>query len=115
MKISVQSVHFTADAKLLAQIEERLNKLNRYFDHPATTEVILRLQDTNNKVRDKIVEVKIHTLGQDLVDKKTGKSFEKALNASAETLKRQLTRLKHKKVAHTRIKATEHLTLKDAD
>ncbi len=31
MKISVKSVHFHADAKLIEYVEEKLSRLNRYF------------------------------------------------------------------------------------
>ncbi len=102
MKIVVKSLDFHADSKLVAYIEQKLSRLNRYFDKTIQAEVHLKLQDTGGKVRDKQVEIRLHIPGNDLMDKKTGKSFETALMSSVETLKRQLLRHKGKISAHPR-------------
>ena len=96
MKISVKSVHFHADAKLIEYVEEKLSRLNRYFERSVEAEVHLKLQDTGSKVQEKIAEIKIHVPGGWLMDKKTGGSFETAITASVDTLKRQLVRHKEK-------------------
>jgi putative sigma-54 modulation protein len=98
IQISVKSLHFHADAKLLEFIEKKLNRLSRYFDRPVEAEVHLKLQDTGSKVHEKITEVKLHVPGGWIMDKKTGQSFESAITASADTLKRQLLRYKEKNV-----------------
>jgi putative sigma-54 modulation protein len=96
MKINVQSVHFTADSKLLNFIDRRLSRLSRLFDRIENAEVTLRLQDNGGKVQEKITEIRLHVPGGWLMDKKTGRSFETAVNASLDTLKRQLVRHKEK-------------------
>lgn len=96
MKISVKPVHFHADAKLVLFIEKKLNRLGRKFDGLVDAEVILKLQDTGGKVQEKITEIRLHLPGGWLLDKKTGKTFESAVNASLDTLKRQLVRHKEK-------------------
>ena len=96
MNISVRSVHFRADEKLLSYVDEKLSRLNRYFDRTVEAEVHLKLQDTGGPVHEKIAEVKIHVPGGWMMDKRSGRTFEAAITASAEALKRQLTRHKER-------------------
>ena len=96
MKINVQSVHFNADTKLLNFIDKRLSRLSRLFDRIENVEVTLRMQDNGGKVQEKITEIRLHVPGGWLMDKKTGRTFETAVNASIDTLKRQLMRHKEK-------------------
>lgn len=99
IKVSVQAIHFNADAKLISFIEKKLEKLSRYFDKSRTieAEVFLKLQDTGGRVHEKITEVKIyHPSGNWMMDKKTSKTFEAAITASVDTLKRQLLRHKER-------------------
>lgn len=100
IQISVKSLHFHADAKLLDFIEKKLSRLGRFFDRPVEAEVHLKLQDTGSKIHEKITEVKIQVPGGWVMDKKTSKSFEAAITASTDTLKRQLVRYKEKGVAN---------------
>jgi putative sigma-54 modulation protein len=97
MKISVQSVHFHADSKLVEFVEKKLSRLGRYFDRSVEAEVHLKLQDNSGgKIHEKITEVKLHVPGGWMMDKKVGRTFESAITASVDTLKRQLVRHKEK-------------------
>jgi putative sigma-54 modulation protein len=109
MKVSVQAIHFHADAKLIEFIEKKLKRLDRYFDknRSVEAEVHLKLQDTGSQVHEKIIEIKLMVPGGWLIDKKTGRSFESAVTASADTLKRQL--LRHKE----RTTTIPHIRLSD--
>jgi putative sigma-54 modulation protein len=100
MNISVKSVHFHADSKLVSHVEKKLSRLGRIYDQIVDVEVHLKLQDTGSKVQEKIAEVRMHVPGGWLLDKKTGKTFESAINASAETLRRQLARYKDKQYSY---------------
>ncbi len=104
MKVSVQSIHFHADTKLLDFIEKKLTRLDRYFEKNRSieAEVSLKLQDTGGQVHEKIIEVKLHIPGGWLIDKKTGRSFESAITASTDTLKRQLLRHKERITTYPR-------------
>ena len=103
MNISVKSVHFHADAKLVEYVEKKVGRLNRYFDrNNVDAEIHLKLQDTGGRIQDKITEVKLHVPGGWMMDKKTGKTFESTINASVDTLKRQLLRHKEKTSQHGR-------------
>ncbi|MEO6037981.1 MAG: ribosome-associated translation inhibitor RaiA [Saprospiraceae bacterium] len=96
MNISVKSVHFHADEKLLNYVDQKLSRLNRYFDRAVEAEVHLKLQDTGGPVHEKIAEVKIHVPGGWMMDKRSGRTFEAAITASTDALKRQLTRYKER-------------------
>lgn len=102
MKIVVKSVDFHADSKLVAYIEQKLSRLNRYFDKMIQADVHLKLQDTGGRVREKLVEIRLNLPGNALMDKRSGKTFETAAVASVEALKRQLVRHKEKTLMHGR-------------
>jgi len=97
MEVQVQSVHFDADAKLLEFIDRKLEKLETFFDRIISADVILRLEKTG-QVQDKVAEVKLNVPGSILVAKETRKSFEEAIDESAEALRRQIIRYKEKRV-----------------
>jgi len=108
MKVNVQSIHFRADAKLVEFIEKKLMRLNRYLDKNriVEAEVSLKLQDTGSQINDKIIEIKLQVPGGWMIDKKTGRTFEAAVTASAETLKRQLLRHKDRSTTQQSIRLT---------
>lgn len=95
MNVRVQSVNFTADQKLVNFIEERLEKLNQYYDRIIDGEVFLKV-DNNHTKQNKIAEIKIHIPGHEFIVKKQCKSFEEATDLSAEALRRQLRKHKGK-------------------
>lgn len=109
MKVNVQSIHFHADSKLVEFIEKKLSRLDRYFDknRSVEAEVHLKLQDTGGPVHEKIIEIKLYVPGGWMIDKKTGRTFESAITASADTLKRQLLRHKERTTTHQHIRLTD--------
>lgn len=103
MNISVQAVHFNVDSKLTAFIEKRLQRLQKFFDrNDVKIEVSLKLQDTGGMIKQKVTEIHLHLPGGWLVDKKADQSFESAIVASIETLRRQLVRRKEKGAVYRR-------------
>jgi putative sigma-54 modulation protein len=95
MTLKIQSVHFDADKKLLAFVEERVDKLTHFYDGILTSEVILKL-DKSSDAENKIAEIKLHIAGNDLFAKKQCKSFEEAVDMSIEALKVQVKKHKEK-------------------
>tara|TARA_R110002050_G_scaffold268131_2_gene410112 strand:+ start:904 stop:1209 length:306 start_codon:yes stop_codon:yes gene_type:complete len=93
MKVTFQSVNFSADVKLINFIQQKLDKLELFNDHVINSEVFLKVENTSTK-ENKIVEVKLHIPNHELVVKKINKSFEAAADMATEALRRQL--LKHK-------------------
>ncbi len=95
MTVKIQSVHFDADKKLLEFVQERINKLNHYYDEIISSDITLRL-DKSDVDANKVAEIKLHIPGSDLFAKKTCKSFEEAIDTSIDALKTQVKRHKEK-------------------
>ena len=56
MKLKVQSIHFDADRKLLAFVEEKIEKLTHFYEDIIDGEVFLRLDKSTEK-ENKIAEI----------------------------------------------------------
>jgi putative sigma-54 modulation protein len=95
MKVKIQSVHFTADQKLLDFIDGKINKLATFNSMIIDCEVILRL-DKSSSTDNKLVEIKLLVPGPDLFAKRQRKTFEEATDLAIEALRRQLKKLKEK-------------------
>jgi putative sigma-54 modulation protein len=93
MDIKVQAVHFTADKKLVDFVNEKVNKLDVFFDNIVAGEVFLRLDKTSDK-ENKISEIKILVPGKELFAKKQCKTFEEAVAQSVEALRKQVEKVK---------------------
>ena len=99
MKVNVHAVNFTVDRKLVDFIQERVIKLEKFYDKIVSTDVFLKVEKTSEK-ENKIVEVKIHVPGDDFMVKKQCKTFEEAIENSAESLERLLVKRKEKIRTH---------------
>ena len=99
MKIGIQSIHFSADQKLLAFIQKKVDKLDQFYDQIISGEVYLKL---NNVAEDanKTSEIKIMIPGVTLFAKETCKTFEEATDLAIESLRKQLTKQKDKVKSH---------------
>jgi putative sigma-54 modulation protein len=99
MNVNIQSVHFDADKKLISFINEKVNKLEHFFEGIVTSDVTLRL-DKSSDSQNKIAEIKMQLKGADLFAKKQCKTFEEAIDTASEALKNQIN--KHKTKLYTR-------------
>ncbi|MFA6946341.1 MAG: ribosome-associated translation inhibitor RaiA [Pedobacter sp.] len=95
MKIRVQSIHFTADIKLLDFIQKKADKLDQFYDQIIGGDVYLKLENTEDEAN-KIAEIKLTIPGNDLFAKEQCKSFEEATDKAIESLRRQLDKHKEK-------------------
>ncbi|MBK8848440.1 MAG: ribosome-associated translation inhibitor RaiA [Bacteroidetes bacterium] len=93
MKLKVQSIHFDADQKLIAFIEERVDKLIRFYEDIIDGEVFMKL-DKSQSQENKITEIKLNTKGKLLFAKEQSKSFEESTDTAVEALRKQI--IKHK-------------------
>ncbi len=109
MKISVQSIHFNADRKLLDFIQKKVNKLDLFYDKIISGEVYLKLENVEDE-SNKIVEVKCLIPGSQLFVKEKCKSFEEATDLAVEGLRKQIERHKQKKAAVAETAAKVALT-----
>ena len=99
MKVNVNAVNFTVDRKLIDFIQLRMDKLEKYYDKIVSSEVFLKVENTSDK-ENKIVEIKMLVPGDDLLVKKQCKTFEEAIELSAESLERLLVKRKEKMRTH---------------
>ena len=95
MKVNVQAVNFNVDKKLIDFIQEKMDKLEKYYDKIVSSEVFLKVENTSNK-ENKTVEIKMNVTGDDFVVKKTTKSFEEGVDLSVDSLERVLLKRKEK-------------------
>ena len=99
MKVNVHAVNFNVDGKLVGFIQERMDRLEKYYDKVVSADVFLKVEKTSEK-ENKIVEIKMLVPGDEFMVKKQCKTFEEALEQSAETLERLLTKRKEKVKHH---------------
>ena len=96
MNIQVNTVHFTADQKLVDFVNKKLSKLDTFFEGIIGAEVILKVEkpETNNN---KIAEIKLSIPGSDyLFAEKQADSFEEAVDLAVDAMRRQLAKYKEK-------------------
>ena len=95
MKVNVQAVNFTVDKKLVGFVQERMDKLEKYYDKVVSSDVFLKVEKTSVK-ENKIAEIKLNIPGDDFLVKKQCKTFEEAVDLSIESLERLLVKRKEK-------------------
>src|SRR3978361_1111779 len=98
MKITVQSIHFTADRKLLDFIQKKVDKLETFYDNIISGEVYLKLENVEDEAN-KITEIKLMLPGNQLFAKHQCKSFEEATDLAIDSLIKQIGKHKQKKTA----------------
>lgn len=96
MNIKIQTVHFTADKKLLEYLETKLTKLEKFFDHIVKVEVFLKLDNQKSNIKDKVVEIRVNIPGNDLFAKENHKTFEESIDFVIASIQKQLKKIKEK-------------------
>jgi putative sigma-54 modulation protein len=96
MKLTVQSIHFTADRKLLDFIQRKADKLDTFYDQIISGEVYLKLENVEDEAN-KITEIKVMLPGNRIFAKEQCKSFEEATDLAIESLRKQIEKHKQKK------------------
>jgi len=96
MKLQINSVHFTADQKLLDFIQKKVDKLETFYDRILDGEVYLKLDKGEHTKDNKVIEIKLNIPGSSLFTKEQSTSFEAATDAAVEALRRQIRKHKDK-------------------
>lgn len=99
MKVNAQSVNFNADARLIDFVQNRLDKLETFYDKVVSSDVYLKVENTSSK-ENKIVEIKLHVPKDNFMVKKQCKSFEEAVDSACSSLERKLIKRKQKMRVH---------------
>ena len=95
MNIKIQSVNFNISDNLSSFVNEKVGKLEHYFDSIVSSEVYLKLENTS-EIENKISEIKILIPGNEIFVKKKAKSFEEATDLAIDALKKQINKHKEK-------------------
>ena len=95
MHVNFQSINFTADIKLVEFTQRRIEKISQFYDQIVDVYVYTKVENFSDKIN-KLVELKIGIPGDDVIVKKTAKTFEEAINSAADSAERVLKRRKEK-------------------
>jgi putative sigma-54 modulation protein len=99
MIVNTQAVNFNANPELLNFVQERMNKLETYFDKVIKSDVFLKVENTTGK-ENKVFEARVSVPGDSFVVKKQCKSFEEGADSAIASLERQLKKRKEKLRSH---------------
>ena len=110
MNITVQSIKFDADQKLVDFIKKKTGKLEQFLDNIIEGVCYLRLENVEDEAN-KVVELKFNIPGNQLFAKAQAKSFEEATDIAVESLRRQISKHKTK----TRSTVSNHKELLNAE
>ena len=96
MNISIQTVHFDADQKLLDFVQKKLDKLETFHDRITKVEVYLKLESLSHSINEKVVEIKIHIPRQECFVKASAKTFQTAFDEAFNSITNQLIKKKER-------------------
>ena len=96
MNITIQTVHFDADSKLLEFVRQKTAKLTQFHDRIIRVDIFLKLDNIVHTIKDKIVEIRVHVPKSEFFVKCTSKSFEASFDEALASLVNQIKRKKEK-------------------
>jgi putative sigma-54 modulation protein len=102
----IESIHFTADEKLVDFIQNKVTQLNKIFKRIDNCKVILRIEPDKNK-QDKMVEITVNVPNKILFSENHAETFELATDMVISELKKQLRKYKEKLSEHSNIQITD--------
>lgn len=98
MRLQIQAVRFTADERLLNFVQQKINKLETFYDNITGGDVFLKLDKSDNtKIQQKLVEVKLYVPGGSVFVREKGTTFEEATDLAVDVLKMRVKKFKSKK------------------
>jgi putative sigma-54 modulation protein len=96
MNIKVNSVHFTADQKLIDFVNKKVGKMDLFFDGIINAEVSLKI-DKPETANNKITEIKLSLPATDyLFARKQADTFEEATDQAVDAIRIQLKKVKER-------------------
>lgn len=95
MKVTIQSIHFDADQKLLDLINKKVEKTNTFYEGIDSIMVYLRLEKDEHK-ENKTVEIKLNAGGKDIFAKENSNTFENAIDLVIDKIIAQVKKRKEK-------------------
>ena len=95
MKVTINAVHFKADAKLEDFITAKVEKLCQKVSDVMEADVTLKLANTDSP-ENKIADIRMVIKGNDLYSSKQCKTFEEATDLALDALKSQIEKYKNR-------------------
>ena len=99
MNVNIQTVHFTADEKLIEYVTKKVDKLYTFHDRITKVDVFLKLDNVVHNIKDKVVEIQVHIPRHDFFVKASSKSFEESFDNALDAMISQVKRQKEKQAA----------------
>lgn len=94
MEIKIKSLKFDADQKLIAFVEKKVARVEKFFDGTIEAEVTLSLEQRPDNKNAKIV---VFAPGQKFIIERSSSSFENAVSDAVDAMKEKMTRAKEKR------------------
>jgi putative sigma-54 modulation protein len=99
MNVTIQTVHFDADIKLVDYVTNKLGKLSTFHDRIIKVDVFLKLDNVVHQIKDKVAEIRVHVPRHNFFVKASSKSFEESFDSALDSLVNQIKRKKEKQYA----------------
>jgi putative sigma-54 modulation protein len=99
MNVNIETVHFTADAKLIDHVNKKVQKLSTFHDRIIRTDIFLKLDNVAHNIKDKIAEIRIYVPRHSFFVKSSSKSFQESFDCALDSVVNQIKRQKEKKAA----------------
>lgn len=99
MNVNIQTVHFNADEKLLEYVNKKIDKLYTFHDRITKIDVYLKLDNVVHNLKDKVAEIRVHIPRHDFFVKSSSKSFEESFENALDAMVNQIKRQKQKQAA----------------
>ena len=94
MELSIQSLKFNADQKLLDYVEKKVAKFARFDESITSVDVVLSLME---RPANKNVRIQAYVPGGTLVIERASKTFEEAVTEAVDAMKEKLVRNKERR------------------
>ncbi len=99
MNVNIETVHFTADAKLIDHVNKKVQKLITFHDRIVRIDVFLKLDNVAHNIKDKVAEIRINVPRHSFFVKSCSKSFQESFDSALDSATNQIKRLKEKQAA----------------
>jgi putative sigma-54 modulation protein len=99
MNLNIETVHFTADVKLMDYVNKKVQKLNTFHDRIIKVDVFLKLDNVVHNIKDKIAEIRVYVPRYSFFVKACTKSFQESFDCALDSAITQIKKKKEKQAA----------------
>ena len=99
MNLNIETVHFSADVKLIEYVNRKVQKLNTFHDRIIKVDVFLKLDNVVHNIKDKIAEIRVYVPRQSFFVKACTKSFQESFDSALDSAINQIKKKKEKQAA----------------